>query len=171
MTARSPQRQQLLELLGPVVSASGYDLEDISVIAAGRRSLIRVTVDGETGIDLDGVADVSRALSQVLDADAVGGAAFAGPYVLEVSSPGVDRPLSEPRHWRRAIGRLVSLTVDDQPLTGRVCGADGSGVEINVNGRVEPYPYTRLGTGKVQVEFARGDEVVDSATDTGDEEV
>ena len=72
--------------------------------AAGRRSLIRVTVDGDDGIDLDGIATVSRAVSEALDAAEPSGAAFSGPYVLEVSSPGVDRPLTEPRHWRRGAG-------------------------------------------------------------------
>src|SRR5690349_2133827 len=107
MTARSPQRHQLETLLRPVVTAQGYDLEEVSVAAAGRRSLIRITVDGEDGIDLDGIATVSRVVSDALDAAEQDGPAFAGPYVLEVSSPGVDRPLTEPRHWRRALGRLV----------------------------------------------------------------
>src|SRR3954452_22994387 len=87
MTARSPQRQQLQDLLDPVVSAAGYELVDLSVSSAGRRSLVRVTVDGDEGIDLDGVAEVSRAISAAMDSE---DGAFAGPYVLEVSSPGVD---------------------------------------------------------------------------------
>src|SRR3954447_12688641 len=93
MTAQSPQRQQLQQLLDPVVSSAGYELVDLSVSSAGRRSLLRVTVDGEDGIDLDGVAVVSRAISTAMDSD---DGAFTGPYVLEVSSPGVDRPLTEP---------------------------------------------------------------------------
>ena len=93
-----------------MIIAEGYDLEDLSVTAAGRRSLIRVTVDGDDGIDLDGVADgVARGLRRAGRRRAGRGAAFAGPYVLEVSSPGVDRPLTEPRHWRRALGRLVTV--------------------------------------------------------------
>ncbi len=100
-----PARADLLDLLAPVVAAAGYDLEDVTVTAAGRRSLVRVIVDADEGVDLDGVADVSRAVSNALD----DGDAFAGPFVLEVSSPGVDRPLTEPRHWRRARGRLVTV--------------------------------------------------------------
>jgi len=101
--------QHLLEVLAPVVSATGHDLEDVNVTSAGRRSLVRVVVDADGGVDLDAVAEVSRVVSEALDADAPGGPAFAGPYVLEVTSPGVDRPLTEPRHWRRAVGRLVQV--------------------------------------------------------------
>ena len=115
MSAGSPSaetRERLLALLGPVVAATGYDLEDVSVTKAGRRSLVRISVDRDGGIDLDGVADVTRAVSDALDKQEPGGPDFAGPYVLEVSSPGVDRPLTEQRHWRRAAGRI-----DEDALT------------------------------------------------------
>ncbi|MDQ1721382.1 MAG: ribosome maturation factor RimP [Pseudonocardiales bacterium] len=154
MTARTPQRHQLIELLGPVIAAAGYDLDDLSVTAAGRRSLIRVAVDGDHGIDLDAVATISRAISDVLD-DTAGDAAFAGPYVLEVSSPGVDRPLTEPRHWRRAVGRLVTVTVEDKELTGRVIAADNAEVVLEVAGVQSRLAMSALGTGRVQVEFSR----------------
>ena len=154
MTARTPQRQQLIELLGPVITAAGYDLDDLSVTAAGRRSLIRVSVDGDHGIDLDAVADISRAISEVLDNDS-GGATFAGPYVLEVSSPGVDRPLTQPRHWRRAVGRLVTVSVAEEQLTGRILSADDSTVIIDIAGQQRSLPMAGLGPGRVQVEFSR----------------
>lgn len=153
MTARTPQRHQLIELIGPVITAAGYDLDDLSVTAAGRRSLIRVSVDGDSGIDLDAVAEVSRTISDVLDAD--DGATFAGPYVLEVSSPGVDRPLTEPRHWRRAAGRLVAVEVDGQPLTARVVSADDTAVLLDVAGEHRSVALASLGRGRVQVEFSR----------------
>jgi ribosome maturation factor RimP len=160
MTARTPQRQQLMDLLGPVISSQGYDLEDVSVSAAGRRSLIRVIVDGEHGIDLDAVASVSRAVSDVLDqAD---DAEFGSPFVLEVSSPGVDRPLSEPRHWRRAHGRLVSSTVSGQPVTGRVKAADDDAVTLEIDGVARNVAWSDLGPGHIQVEFARADSLVES---------
>jgi ribosome maturation factor RimP len=151
-------RERLLGLLGPVIAAAGYELDDVSVTAAGRRSLVRVSVDADGGIDLDAVADVSRVVSDAIDAtdaDAPGGAAFAGPYVLEVSSPGIDRPLSEPRHWRRAVGRLVQVEVQGRPVTGRVLGADGSGVALEVAGAHRGVPWAELGRGTVQVEFNR----------------
>ncbi|HEV2887397.1 MAG TPA: ribosome maturation factor RimP [Jatrophihabitans sp.] len=153
MTARTPQRQQLIELIGPVIAAAGYDLDHLSVTAAGRRSLIRVSVDGDQGIDLDAVATLSRTISDILDDDE--GASFAGPYVLEVSSPGVDRPLTEPRHWRRAVGRLVTVESDGRSLTGRVVSADDSAVILDVGGEQRSLPLAGLGRGRVQVEFSR----------------
>jgi ribosome maturation factor RimP len=153
MTARTPQRQQLIELIGPVIAATGYDLDDLSVTAAGRRSLIRISVDGDQGIDLDAVATISRTISDVLDGD--DGATFAGPYVLEVSSPGVDRPLTEPRHWRRATGRLVAVEVDGRPLAGRIVSADDSTVLLDLDGEQRSLPMGSLGRGRLQVEFSR----------------
>ena len=153
MTARTPQRQQLIELISPVITAAGYDLDDLSVTAAGRRSLIRVSVDGDHGIDLDAVATISRTISELLDDDS--GASFAGPYVLEVSSPGVDRPLTEPRHWRRATGRLVAVDVEGRQLTGRIVTVDDCAVVLDVAGEQRSLPLAGLGPGRVQVEFSR----------------
>jgi ribosome maturation factor RimP len=151
-------REHLLDVLEPVVAATGYDLEDVKVSSAGRRSVVRVIVDSDSGVDLDAVADVSRAVSAALDDDTPGGAAFAGPYVLEVSSPGVDRPLTEPRHWRRARGRLVAVTHGDRQLTGRVVAADDTTVTLDVAGSAERIPLAELGPGRVQVEFGRPSE-------------
>lgn len=146
-------RLHLLDLLGPVVAAAGYDLEDLTVTAAGRRNLVRVVVDGDGGVDLDAVAEVSRAVSQVLDAAA--DANFAGPYVLEVTSPGVDRPLTEPRHWRRAVGRLVQVPVAGRTVTARVVAASDTGVTLESDGARRDLAYADLGAGRVQVEFNR----------------
>jgi ribosome maturation factor RimP len=148
-------RDDLLRLLTPAVQDAGYDLEDVTVTSAGRRSLVRVIVDADGGVDLDGIAEVSRVVSDVLDRDAEGGAAFSGPYVLEVSSPGVDRPLTEPRHWRRATGRLVTVSIADRTVTGRVVEANEAGVTLDVNGSRTDVPWPELGRGKVQVEFTR----------------
>jgi ribosome maturation factor RimP len=168
MTAQSPQRQQLQDLLDSVVSAAGYELVDLSVSSAGRRSLLRVTVDGDAGIDLDGVAVVSRAISEAMDA---ADGAFAGPYVLEVSSPGVDRPLTEPRHWQRALGRLVSVPISgDEPVTGRVLSAEPAGLRLQVAGAEHDYPWSAVGTGRMQVEFSRPGQPPDGSENAADEE-
>jgi ribosome maturation factor RimP len=153
--------QHLLEVLAPVVADTGYDLEDVTVTSAGRRSLVRVVVDADGGVDLDAIADVSRVVSDAMDADAPGGPAFAGPYVLEVTSPGVDRPLTEPRHWRRAVGRLVQVRVggsDGETVTGRVQAAEGAGVAVDIDGTTREIAWSELGAGKVQIEFNRGGE-------------
>ena len=144
-------RDRLRSVLEPVVTAAGFDLEDVTVTAAGRRNVVRVVVDRDGGIDLDAVADVSRVVSEALDAGDVTGNA---PYTLEVTSPGVDRPLTEPRHWRRAAGRLVTAG----SLTGRVVAADDDVVTLDVAGEERMVPYADLGPGRVQVEFNRPDE-------------
>jgi ribosome maturation factor RimP len=145
-------RHRVRDALEPVVAAAGYDLEDVSIASAGRRSVVRVIVDRDGGIDLDAVADISRTVSTALDDSDVMGAA---PYTLEVSSPGVDRPLTEPRHWQRASGRLVRVTADGSSVTGRVTSADEDVVELDVAGETREMPYGCLGPGHIQVEFDR----------------
>jgi ribosome maturation factor RimP len=130
------------------------DLESVRVTAAGRRRLLRVVVDSDRGVSLDDAAAVSRALSAALDSMAVMG---DFPYTLEVSSPGVDRPLTDPRHWRRAAGRLVRVPVADAGvINGRVVSADAEGVTLDVDGDPKTrrrFRYAALGSGAVQVEF------------------
>jgi ribosome maturation factor RimP len=164
----------------PVVGAAGYDLEELVVTPAGRRSVVRVVVDRDAGVTLDDIAEVSRAVSAVLDSN--DGDLGRAPYVLEVTSPGVDRPLTEPRHWRRNTGRLVTVPVGPQPateqLTGRVTAVDDAGVTLAVEGRAKPgtkrrpptprlVPWAELGPGRVQVEFGRHEER-DGGPETGD---
>jgi ribosome maturation factor RimP len=194
--SRSPHRpdaatERLSGWIEPVVGAAGYDLEDLVVTPAGRRSVVRVVVDRDAGVTLDDIAEVSRAVSDVLDAhdDGMGRA----PYVLEVTSPGVDRPLTEPRHWRRNIGRLVAVAAGPhgslEQVTGRVTAVDETGVTLAVEAKGKPgakkrppqprhVPWHQLGTGRVQVEFGRveiepdgaGDGTVDGADDDGGEQ-
>jgi ribosome maturation factor RimP len=155
MSSASALRQAVLAVLDPVVTAAGYDLEDVSVSQAGRRRLLRVIVDRDGGVDLDAVAEISREASLALDdSDVMGSTA----YVLEVSSPGVDRPLTEPRHWRRNRGRLVRapLTVGGD-VTGRVVAADDEGVVLDVGGEERRLAWDEVGRGVVQVEFNRND--------------
>ena len=140
-------------VVDPVVRAAGLDLEDLAVVPAGRRRVVRVTVDGDDPPDLDAVAEVSRAVSDALDAaDAFGSA----PYTLEVGTPGVGRPLTAPRHWRRALRRLVAAElVDGTPLTGRLVEADSAAVRLDVGGTVHEVAYADVRSARVEVEFAR----------------
>jgi ribosome maturation factor RimP len=148
-----PSREHLRSLLEPVVTAAELDLEDVEVTPAGRRRLLRVVVDGETGVGLNAVADVSRSISAVLDASDVMG---AQPYVLEVSSPGVDRPLTEPRHWRRARTRLVhAALVDGSAVTGRVVAADERSATLDVGGEQRRVLFGDVTRARVQVDFSR----------------
>ncbi|SDQ99977.1 ribosome maturation factor RimP [Thermostaphylospora chromogena] len=165
---RESSRDRLMTLLEPVVAGSGLDLEDVTVTPAGKRKILRVIVDRDGGVSLDDVADVSQAVSAALDAaDAMG----PGPYMLEVTSPGVDRPLTQPRHWRRAVGRLVKADLrDGTTVEGRIMSADESGVEIDVSGGTRRFGYASLARGRVQVEFRRPDADGDPGVDgDGDE--
>jgi len=140
----------------PAVSSAGYDVEAVTVQPAGRRRLVEIVVDRDGGVDLDDLADLSRAASDLLDEAAVMGEA---PYVLNVSSPGVDRPLTEPRHWRRSVGRVVTVPrTAGGEVTGRVAHADDDSVVLEVDGTPTAFSYAELGRGRVQVEFRRPDE-------------
>jgi ribosome maturation factor RimP len=151
-------------VLEPVVRAAGMDLESVRVSPAGRRRLLKLVVDADGGVGLDAIAEVSREVSVRLDAS---GAMGEVPYTLEVSSPGVDRPLTEPRHWRRARGRLVSAPLavagedgDGPPrraptLQGRVLAAGDTSVTLDIDGDQVELDYSELGPGQVQVEFGR----------------
>ncbi len=154
-------KSRVRAVIEPVVVAAGFDLEDVHLSRAGRRHVLRVLVDADGGISLDDVAVVSREISQALDtADQAQGEVLAGEYQLEVGSPGVDRPLTLPRHWRRNVSRLVAVTVAGRSLTGRVTAADETGVVLDVDGESSSIPYPELGPGKVQIEFKRLDEAV-----------
>jgi ribosome maturation factor RimP len=152
--AASVDEARIADVIRPVIAAAGLDLESVRVTAAGRRRLLRVVVDSDRGVSLDDAAAVSRELSAALDTAAVMG---DFPYTLEVSSPGVDRPLTDPRHWRRAAGRLVQVTVTDpsgaRPVSGRIAVADADGVTLDVEGVRRRFPYSVLGPGAIQVEF------------------
>jgi ribosome maturation factor RimP len=145
--------RKLAGLIGPVVAAAGLDLETVRITVAGRRRLLRVIVDGDHGVSLDDAADISREIAALLDAGNILGET---PYTLEVSSPGVDRPLTEPRHWRRARGRLVRVKVTGEgPVEGRLLVADDDGVTLGLASGERRFSYTDLGAGSVQVEFGR----------------
>jgi ribosome maturation factor RimP len=146
-------------VLTPAVQSAGLELEDVEIRTVGRRLVVRVLVDSDHGVTLDEVAVASRAVSDELDASDVLG---DEPYTLEVSSPGVDRPLTLPRHWVRNVGRLVAVTVTDGRETmGRLLSIadDASSVELEVNlkGRISRTTIALADVRKalVQVEFSR----------------
>lgn len=155
MVGASSPAGAVREVVEPVVTAAGLVLEDVHVSAAGRRSVVRVVVDladGVGGIDADTLGDVSRDISVALDAkDPVKGA-----YTLEVSSPGTDRPLTEPRHFRRARTRLVRLTLrDGGTVQGRLTAADDDALVLETGDgevRLAPADVVR---GTVEVELSR----------------
>jgi ribosome maturation factor RimP len=135
----------------PVVAESGVDLESVTLRPAGKRHILQIVIDCDGGVDLDLVATISRSISDVIDHEAD---LVPANTVLEVTSPGVDRPLTEERHWRRAVGRLVDVTPrSESPFTDRVAGVSDGVVQFT-SGRA--MNLADLDSGFVQVEFTGG---------------
>ncbi|MGW0868114.1 ribosome maturation factor RimP [Streptomyces sp. NPDC002611] len=155
------QSERLRELLEPLVSSQGLDLEEIEVDSVGRKRVLRVVVDSDTGADLDQIADVSRVLSAKLDeSDAMG----EGEYTLEVGTPGAERLLTEQRHYVRATDRLVKFQLaEGGELLARILKVDDDGVDTEIPGVKGRKPTARrlafddIVRARVQVEFSRKD--------------
>jgi ribosome maturation factor RimP len=152
----SSQADGVRALAGPVVAGAGLVLEGLQITPAGKRRVLRVTVDlperATGGVPLEAVAQASRALSEALDAsDVMGGT----PYVLEVSSPGADRPLTERRHWSRSRGRLVRARLaGGGEHEGRLVEVDDDGIALADGARLG---WAELAGGRVVLEFNRAD--------------
>lgn len=152
MTGQQPQ-QALLEVLEQPLASSGLDLEGVELASAGRRSVIRVLVDTDHGVTLDDIAAATRLVGTVLDSSDVLG---ESPYTLEVTSPGVDRPLALPRHWRRNVDRLVKVTRHDgDSFTGRITSSSDTAAVVDVDGTSREVAYDDVATAHVQIEFNR----------------
>ncbi|WP_425828899.1 ribosome maturation factor RimP [Streptomyces fractus] len=168
------QNERLRELLEPLVTSQGLELEEIEVASVGRKRVLRVVVDSDEGADLDVIADVSRALSAKLDeTDAMG----EGEYELEVGTPGAERPLTEHRHYVRATERLVKFTLNDESeLVARILKVDDDGLDLEVPGVKGRKPTSRrldfadIAKARVQVEFNRKNKHDDDNDNDNEEE-
>ena len=146
-------REQIEREIADPLRALDLDVEAVELTPAGKRRVLRIAVDGDDGVTLDEVAAATKAVSEVLDAsDALG----EQPYTLEVTSRGVDRPLTLPRHWRRNATRLVKVTTTDgETVTGRILASDDDAVTIDVDGAQREVGYADVAKALVQVEFNR----------------
>lgn len=168
------QSERLRGLLDPLVSARDLDLEEIEVTPAGKRRVLRIVVDSDNGVQLDECAALSREISQVLDdSDAMGQA----PYTLEVTSPGAERPLTEPRHYRRAVGRLIKVAPHEgDEVVARVVAVDEDGLDLEVPGVKGRKPtalrmaFSRIARARVEIEFNRRTPVENDTNDESQEE-
>src|SRR6476646_1592854 len=138
------------ELTGPI-GALGLDLEAVDLTSAGKRRVLRVAIDKDGGVTMDDIADATREVSRLLDeTDVMGDRA----YTLEVSSPGVDRPLTLPRHWRRNAGRLVMVTpTEGEKFTGRIGETGEDSATLDVGGEPREVRYDHVRKARIQVEF------------------
>lgn len=150
-------RERIEAELDDPLRALGLDIEAVEITPAGKRRILRVAVDKDGGVTLDEVAEATREVNRVLDESDVMG---EHPYTLEVTSRGVDRPLTLPRHWRRNAGRLVKVTgADGSTVTGRILESTDDAVALEVDGARQQVAYAEVKKALVQVEFnRRGDE-------------
>lgn len=159
--------QAIAALVEPLVARSGLEVDRIEIARAGKRSVLRVYLDGDGpdghGPSLDEIADATRAISAALDDSPVAGQA---PYTLEVSTRGVSRPLTEPKHYRRNVGRLVNLTTPAGPVSGRIVAVDGDTVELDADNATRAVRLAEISKAVVVAEL-RKDAVPD---DTEEEE-
>ena len=155
MTTGLPTQTQVFELLGEEFARAGYEIEDVVIDARARPPRITVIADGDTALDLDTIATLSRSASTLLDRlDSI-----ADRYVLEVSSPGVERPLTSEKQFRRARGRKVELALSNgSQLTGRVGETRDDAIALVVrdgrNWAVREIPLAEIVKAVVQVEFS-----------------
>ena len=175
---RSPDPTQLADqlrgVLEPVVADAGLEIDDVEVRTAGRRHAVKLVVDlpdssTATGIDLDDIARLSRTAAAELDPHEH---LIEGSYTLEVTSPGVDRPLTRPGHWRRNFLRLAAITLTDGgSIEARIGRAGDERVQVAVPGRREPelreIAYSDVTHARVQVEFKAAPKAETALLDPG----
>src|SRR3954453_5538496 len=149
--AMADTRDRLAEELTAPIGQLGLDLEAVDLTSAGKRRVLRGAIDKDGGVTMADIADATREVSRVLDeTDLMGEQA----YTLEVSSPGVDRPLTRPRHWRRNTGRLVKVKLrEGEPTTGRIRGPDQAGAVLEVDGTERRVEYAEVQKAKIQIEL------------------
>jgi len=147
------ERDRIEQELATPLGALGLDVEAVELTPAGKRRILRIAVDGDDGVTLDEVAGATKKVSEVLDASDVMG---EQPYTLEVTSRGVDRPLTLPRHWRRNNDRLVKVTTTGgDTVTGRIVGSDDATATLEVEGTRREVAFAEVANALVQVEFNR----------------
>ncbi|UYP20569.1 ribosome maturation factor RimP [Rhodococcus sp. Z13] len=150
-----PPPERIVELVSDLLANEGYDLEDAVVTAAGKHSTVRLLVDSDSGLGLDEAARLSRLVSEKFDSVSDFGEA---PYVLEVTSPGIGRPLTHPRHWRRAQGRKAKIELADETIVARIGELVGDEIRLVVPDRSGPVlravPLAEVRRAVVEVEFS-----------------
>lgn len=149
--------QAITEAIAAPIAEVGYFLEDVNVTSLGNRRVVTCVVDGEAGLNLDEVTQLSKQISAILDdADFMG----QTPFTLEVTSPGIERPLTAPRHWRKNLTRLVrTVMVNGEIITGRVEAVHDESACLIVETKKEIHkievPYVEIKRAVVEIEFNR----------------
>lgn len=152
-------KDQIFEHIAPALQKAGYFLEDVNLVSPGKHRIVTVIVDGAQSLSLDEVTVASKLVSELLDQ-----ASFMGdaPFTLEVTSPGIDRPLTLPRHFTKNIDRLVKVTkIDGTSFTGRILSNTESEITLSVTEKKETkevtISLTEIKRAQVEIEFNRKD--------------
>jgi ribosome maturation factor RimP len=150
-------KDQISEHITPALHQAGYFLEDVNLVSPGQHRIVTVIVDGERALNLDQVTVASKLVSELLDE-----ATFMGetPFTLEVTSPGIDRPLTLPRHFAKNIDRLLKVTKNDGTvITGRICANTDSDVTLTVTEKKDikevVISLSDIKRAQVEIEFNR----------------
>ena len=150
---------QISQLVTPAVEAQGFFLEEVQLVSPGKHRIVTCIVDGESSLNMDQVTAVSRAISELLDE-----APFMGetPFTLEVTSPGVDRPLTKPRHFAKNHDRLLKVVkLDGDVVTGRIAANSEDEVTLTVTDKKEVkevvVAFADIKRATVEIEFNRKD--------------
>ena len=144
---------RLEQLAERCVTELGLDLEAVELSRSGSRRLLRIAVDADGGVPIDSITQVTRNLSKALDESQAMG---EQPYTLEVTSPGVDRPLTLPRHWRRNVGRLVVADlVDGTRVKGRITSTDEAAVDVMIDGQLNRLELEDVEAARIEPELTR----------------
>jgi ribosome maturation factor RimP len=141
------KKEDISAAVTPALSALGFYLEDVTITSAGRRSMLTIIVDGDTHLSLDQVTSATKAISEIVESlQSLGDT----PFTLEVTSPGLDRPLTKPRHWRKNIDRLVKVVLlDGKEIKGRIKAASEDSATV---GQSE-INFTEIKRASLEVEF------------------
>lgn len=146
-------REKLSSLIAEACGSCGVELVEFDMFKAGKREILRIYIDKKSGVDVEDCANVSRHLSDALDKDE---ALLSGAYTLEVSSPGIDRPLKSTRDFERNLNRILRVTRESgKPLTGTLVSADEQNLTLSVKGVTDAVSVSRseILSAKVEVQF------------------
>lgn len=125
------KKEEISAVITPALASIGFYLEDLTITSAGRRSIITVIIDGDSHLSLDQVTVATKAISELIENISNLG---DNSFTLEVTSPGLDRPLTKPRHWQKNIDRLVKvIMLDTKEIKGRIKSANNDSVLIDEN--------------------------------------
>jgi ribosome maturation factor RimP len=141
------KKEDISAAVTPALSALGFYLEDVTITSAGRRSMLTIIVDGDTHLSLDQVTSATKAISEIFESlQSLGDT----PFTLEVTSPGLDRPLTKPRHWRKNIDRLVKVVLlDGKEIKGRIKAASEDSATVDQS----EINFTEIKRASLEVEF------------------